>query len=304
MSRSKRKLCLGHKMIRRHKLISKRVPMLIYRSRFLTRGEVWFDDEPDGTPVDWIYYRQRSRPVAKGSWKYYHTLLIDLAKSPAELRSEMDERTLQKVEEAEAKDQVRWEHCEARESKRMDDIENLWNQFAAATKSPRLDRDWLDKTIEAGALELSAVKDAEGNVLTYHLSYAGKTRAQDLIVVSRYSSVPNSALRKRINRANCFGHWKNLAAFKERGLRYYDFGGWYPGTTDMRLLGMNAFKKGFGGQVVRRYDCEQTLTLKGWLVLNAARVLKRVKFLPSVSEQSSADSAPAAVRDPAAAASA
>ena len=277
--------------------------MLIYRSRFLTRGEVWFDDEPDGTPVDWIYYRQRSRPVANCSWKYYSTLLIDLAKSPAELRSEMDEKTLQKIEEAEAKDQAHWECCEAREPKRMDDIETMWNQFAAATKSPRLDRDWLDQTIEAGALELSAVKDAEGNVLTYHLSYAGKRRAQDLIVVSRYSSVPNSALRKRINRANCFGHWKTLVSFKERGLRHYDFGGWYPGTTDMRLLGMNAFKKGFGGQVVREYDCEQILTLKGWLVLNVARVLKQAKFFRSVSKKPAA-SPPAVVQDPAAAASA
>src|ERR1044072_2145040 len=143
--------------------------MPTYRSRFLRREEVWFDDEPDGTPVDWIYYRQRSRRVPKSRWKYYYTLLIDLSKSPAELRSDMDERTLQKIEEAEAKDQARWECCEARESKRMDEIETMWNQFAADTKSPRLDRDWLDQTIDAGALELSAVKDAEGEVLTYHL---------------------------------------------------------------------------------------------------------------------------------------
>jgi len=272
--------------------------MLNYRSRFLTRGEVWFDDEPDGTPVDWIYYRQRSSPVAKSRWKYYYTSLIDLAKSPAELLSEMDEKTVQKIEEAEEKDRTRWERYEARESKRMDDIETLWNQFAAATKSPRLDRDWLDKIIEAGALELSAVKDAEGNVLTYHLSYAGKRRAQDLIVVSRYSSIPNSALRKRINRANCFGHWKTIVTFKERGLRYFDFGGWYPGTTDMRLLGMNAFKKGFGGQVVREYDCEQILTLKGWLVLQVARLLKQTKLFPYDSKEPAADSPPAAFRDP------
>ena len=49
--------------------------MLIYRSRFLTRGEVWFDDEPDGASVDWIHYRQRSSPAAKGRWKYFYTLL-------------------------------------------------------------------------------------------------------------------------------------------------------------------------------------------------------------------------------------
>jgi hypothetical protein len=31
--------------------------MLVYKSRFLTRGEVWYDEEPDGVRVDWIYHR-------------------------------------------------------------------------------------------------------------------------------------------------------------------------------------------------------------------------------------------------------
>ena len=37
---------------------------------------------------------------------------------------------------------------------------------------------------------------------------------------------------------------------------------------------INDFKKGFGGQVLREYQCEQILTLKGWLALNVARLLK------------------------------
>jgi hypothetical protein len=251
--------------------------MLIYKSRFLTRGEVWFDDEADGTPVDWIYYRQRPSPVAKTRWKYFYTLLIDLAKSSDQLMGEMDEKTVQKIKAAEGKDQTIWKRCEANESKILDDVERMWNQFAAAQKSTPLDRAWLDKIIEAGALELSATTDPAGEVLTYHLSYVGRKWGQDLIVVSRHSSIPNTALRSRINRANCLGHWKTLLTLQARGLRYFDFGGWYPETTDLRLLGMNAFKKGFGGQVVREYECEEIRTVKGWLVLTTARILNRAR---------------------------
>jgi hypothetical protein len=251
--------------------------MLIYKSRFLTRGEVWFDDEADGTPVDWIYYRQRPSLVAKARWKYFYSLLIDLAKSPDQLMGEMNEKTVRKIKEAEEKDQTRWKRCEAKESKILDEVESMWNQFAAARKSALLDRAWLDKIIEAGALEMSATTDPAGNVLTYHLSYAGKKWARDLIVVSRFSSTPNTVQRHRINRANCLGHWKTLLTLQARGLRYFDFGGWYPETADLGLLGMNAFKKGFGGQVVREYECEEIRTLKGWTVLTTARILDQAR---------------------------
>ena len=110
---------------------------------------------------------------------------------------------------------------------------------------------------------------------------------QNLIIVSRYRSIPNTALRNRINRANCLGHWNSLLASKERGLRYFDFGGWYPGSTDLRLLGMNAFKKGFGGQVVREYECEQILTMRGWVILTAVRMWNKIRQSRSLSHPDS-----------------
>jgi lipid II:glycine glycyltransferase (peptidoglycan interpeptide bridge formation enzyme) len=251
--------------------------MFIYRSRFLTRGEVWFDEEPDDTPVDWIYYRQRPAPIARASWRY--TRLIDLAKSPTQLLAEMDEKTVRKIEDAEKSDHTRWERCEAKDAKIMDAVERMWNESAAVRKSAPLDRAWLDKLIEAGALDLTVTKDTGGGVLTGHLTYVGKKRAQDLIAVSTPSPLPNRALRNRINRANCLGHWQTMLALKARGIRHYDFGGWYPGTTDLRYLGMNAFKKGFGGEVVRECDCEEIRTLKGWVVLTTARMLARTNLL-------------------------
>ena len=253
--------------------------MFIYRSRFLTHGEVWFDDEPDDTPVDWILYRQRPGPAPRARWNYFHTVLIDLAKKPAELLAEMDVKTARKIDDAEKSDRTRWERCEAKDVNIMDAVERMWNGSAASRKSAPLARAWLDKLIEAGALEVSATRDTAGSVLTYHLSYIGKERAQDLIVVSPPCPLPNLALRNRINRANCLGHWQTMLALKARGLRHYDFGGWYPGKTDLRLLGMNAFKRGFGGEVVREFECVEIRTLKGWVLLTAARMLAHAGIL-------------------------
>ena len=43
------------------------------------------------------------------------------------------------------------------------------------------------------------------------------------------------------------------------------------------MLGANAFKKALGGHVVREFECEQIVTLKGWVLLTAARLIAGAK---------------------------
>ena len=83
------------------------------------------------------------------------------------------------------------------------------------------------------------------------------------------------------NAAGRYLVWSDIIRYQEQGLRYFDFGGWYRGTTDQALLKINEFKRGFGGQVMREYRCEKILTLKGWLVLHVAKLLKLAKLFPS-----------------------
>ena len=113
--------------------------------------------------------------------------------------------------------------------------------------------------------------------------------------------LPGSAARNLIGRANRYLIWNDLLRYKDQGLKWFDFGGWYEGTTDPALLRINEFKKGFGGQVMREYVCEQIVTLRGWVALNAARLLKRARFLRSGSKPPVAQLPPAETRQPAAA---
>ena len=59
--------------------------MIIYQSRFLTRGEVWFNEEPARRNLDWLLYNQYSQPVPRSKWKYFHSYVVDLEGSPHEV---------------------------------------------------------------------------------------------------------------------------------------------------------------------------------------------------------------------------
>jgi hypothetical protein len=160
----------------------------------------------------------------------------------------------------------------------MSELELMWNE---STESKRrwgqLNRDWLGRMIDANALDLTAARDASGGLLIYAALFRDPRRAQQLMNVSPHRATLDPKLRARTNRASCLLLWHNLLRLKNLGVRHFDFGGWYPGTEDIQLLGANAYKKSFGGEVVREHECEQITSLKGWLLLNAARMLDRAK---------------------------
>ena len=97
-------------------------------------------------------------------------------------------------------------------------------------------------------------------------------------------AIPLSAERNFCGRSNRYLTWHNILRYKAEGLQFFDFGGWHLGNDPDRLS-INDFKRGFGGQVVREYQCEQILTLKGRLVLYAAKLLQQAKSLGSNENQ-------------------
>jgi len=244
--------------------------MHIYKSRFLVRGEVWYDQVPDQTPVDWILYRQRSRPLPGARWTSVYTILLDLAQGPAMLLQQMHDSTAYKIRRARDKDMVNCESLHPVSRETLDGFEETYNRFAATKGLASLDRLFLDQLTKDGVLELSLAKSPEGAPLAYHAYYRNSNRSCLLHTVSLYRTLANSAARNAVGRANRYLFWTDILRHREQGLKVFDFGGWYAGSADQERLEINRFKAGFGGKVVREYNCEQVLTLKGRVVLTAA----------------------------------
>jgi hypothetical protein len=66
----------------------------------------------------------------------------------------------------------------------------------------------------------------------------------------------------------------DLLECRKLGIERFDFGGWYNGTTDEKLLRINAFKEQFGGVKTRRYHSMLAASGKGRLYLKLRERLK------------------------------
>jgi len=261
--------------------------MITYKSRFLTRAEVWFDNEPIATagPVDWILYHLRSQPVAGAQSRSFYTLLVDLSQSQEQLWAQLSDDTAYKIRRARDRDKIICECCEPRDPVVMNGFEQMYNGFAATKGLPPLNRLRVEKMAAAGALDISTAKDPQGNVLVYHANYRDARRATQLETPSLYRTLPKSAARNFSGRANRYLTWHNILRYKTEGLKFFDFGGWHLGS-DSEKLSINDFKRGFGGQVVREYQCEQILTLKGCVVLYAAKLMEQARSFRSNGNES------------------
>ena len=252
--------------------------MIVYRSRFLWRGELWFDNQPapPARPVDWILHHQRARPLPGAKTRCFYTLLIDLSQSQDQLFAQLNENTAYKIRRARDRDKIVCESCAPQDPAVMRRFEEMYNAFAGVRGLRSLDRARLQSLAAAGLLDMSVAKDSHGRALVYHANYCDSYRATQLELPSLYRTFSQSAARNLSGRASRYLTWSDILRYKAQGLRYFDFGGWHLGS-DPGMLKINDFKRGFGGQIVREYQCEQIVTLKGWLVLHAAKLIHQKK---------------------------
>ncbi len=255
--------------------------MHIYKSRFLVRGEVWFDHEPDQTTVDWILYRQRSRPVRGARCSNFYTRVLDLTQNQQVLFQQMSKSNAYKIRRARDKDGVHCESLDAANAEVLDDFEQAYNRFAAAKQLAPLNRPLLAPLAQKGLLDVSVAKDPGGKPLAYHAYYRDSRRSCLLHAISLHQTVADSTVRNAMGRANRWLFWCDILRHQQAGLKLFDFGGWYPGHTNQELLAINEFKEGFGGSVVPEYNCQQVLSLKGWIVLKTAALLDSRRLTPA-----------------------
>jgi hypothetical protein len=68
-----------------------------------------------------------------------------------------------------------------------------------------------------------------------------------------------------------------MLRLKEMGVTRYDWGGMFEDESAPERAGINGFKKNFGGQPERTYDCTVPVTLKGRIYLPLSDAWRRRK---------------------------
>jgi lipid II:glycine glycyltransferase (peptidoglycan interpeptide bridge formation enzyme) len=249
--------------------------MIVFQSRWLRLGTVWFDEQPTDAKVDVIRYQHRKEPVVGTQSKEVYTLITDLRKTPDDLLAAMTKDTRYEIRRATDRDKITYRCWNTDMAEPLARFIEFYDQCAALKNIPRAPAAYLKVMVEAGVLDLSCAMDAEGKELVWHAYYRGPWRMVLLHSGSIFRDSADTAFRNLIGRANRYLHWQDMLRSKTTGVVAYDFGGWYTGTSHQEFLRVNRFKEEFGGAVVREFNCRQLITAKAHLASVVSRMLKR-----------------------------
>ena len=166
---------------------------------------------------------------------------IDLGREAEAIQADMQKNVRYKIRRAD-KDGLQWEV-----GVNPQDFVSFHEAFAHKKGIEAVD---LSRIKSFGSAIILSRVTLDGKVLIQHahLVDEGESRARMLYSSSARFDIADAAL---VGRANCWCHWKEMMYFRDLGLRIYDLGGIAMNTKDPALGGINEFKLGFGGQVVR-----------------------------------------------------
>lgn len=228
--------------------------------------DLYFDENlPPDVRADLVRYSWYSRAIPGVRSAPVWTMLVDLSQTPEEMLARMKSHTRYKIRRAE-KDRLVYEHADGTDGTSIDVFADHFEKHASFKGLGKISRRRYQILAELGALDLSFIRDEAGAILTASscLVVPGRVRGMHLGVAFRATS--DHARRSMIGRANRYARWRDLLRFRERGVQWFDFGGWYAGTADAARVRINEWKAEFPGTVVQQFCGAQAFTLKGRLV--------------------------------------
>jgi len=184
--------------------------MIIIKTRFLTTGEVWFNDEPTNEKVDVLVFRQRPSPVSGTRCSSFYTILIDVTKSTDDLFASFSKETRYEIRCAETKDSFICLHWFENNQNVLRQFISFYNRFAETKGLSAINERWLIALVNANALALSCCCTSDNEDLVWHAYYRCPERVRLLYSASLYREAATGAYRSMVGRAKRFLHWKDI----------------------------------------------------------------------------------------------
>ena len=251
--------------------------MITYNRLFLRVAEIYFGENHEGTRADIFKHLERPDAIQGVHCSPFYTLVIDLRRHESELLSNMDRNTRYEIQRGQEKDNFSAEVHLVCPTEVLLEFCQFYDRFAAIKGLRKVNRAKLRALRDASSLTLSFARQGEEAPIVWHSYIRARDCARLLLSASLFRSEADQRSRQLAGRANRFLHWADMLRFKAAGLSVLDMGGWYEGTADQDLLRINAFKKGFGGEVTRTFNAEVAGTLKGDLALRGLGILRRIR---------------------------
>jgi lipid II:glycine glycyltransferase (peptidoglycan interpeptide bridge formation enzyme) len=248
--------------------------MIIYKAHGITIGEEWFNP-PQLNLLPHLDIFQaiqiQNIPLNTEKTQSFYTIVLDLTQDIPDLIGACNDTTRYEIKHANANDNLVYIYND--NDAELKKFVLFYNEFAKAKSLLPINVNKLKAYSMAGNLLLTKSVSKDNNVtLVYHAYYCSKNRVRLLNSASLYRETVDKQKRKQIGMANRWLHWQDILYFKQQGINIYDFGGWYNGKSDKEKISINRFKEGFGGKIIKGYNYQYGLTIKGKMYLLVKKI--------------------------------
>ena len=224
---------------------------ITYR-RFLFRVNDYFLRQ-GGEPDQAINYYIQCRDNVEGKLEPFYTLLVDLEQDKTKIWESIQPAT--KTEIASFTNNQQYEHQVQTKLSKAELLQfiQLFNQFAKHKNIRLAEKERLMAYHKHHILAISWIR--QNNVFIC-VNFYRLTRERATNLHSFHLKHVSTAgySQSHFGRAHRALHWLDILTFKEGGVHYYDFCGWYHGHEDKALLNINRFKEQFTHHKVKEFS--------------------------------------------------
>ena len=247
---------------------------MIYKLKNITAQEIWFQEEIANTKADIVFYFQM-KDYVQGANKFT-TLLIDLKQEEEAIQKNFAKTVRNEINRAIIKDNLSVNiYDKSINNEIVTEFHKICNNFNLERNKPPVKIQDTNNFIKNNQLIITNVS-CNLEVLVWHTYIKKDNRIRLKTSNSAFLNLDNEK-KNLIGRANKLLHWEDMKYFKSQGYQLYDFGGWYDGDSDQKLLGINKFKESFGGYKEESYNYTRAITLKGKLYLFLSNLKSKLR---------------------------
>jgi len=246
--------------------------MIERNQKSLLFREVWFDQDWSADGADVVLFYHWSKIVNSRAYLDVYSLEIDLGLSEPEIWRRFTHTTRNEINRA-TREGLQFSCWAEPDAGVIGQFLAFYQQFSIERGLGAAPLGWPKDYAGQHALLLTRAAAADGQTLVWHSYYRDPQWVRLLHSVSFLTETADRDVRNQVGRANRYLHWMDLVECRRLGIRHFDFGGWYDGGSDQKLLRINAFKEQFGGEKTHRYHSTLATSAKGRLFLALRKYL-------------------------------